>query len=346
MTVTELIITDLLEAVPGKEEEVRKKLLAVTDGERRAGPDFGMTRFDLHRNKAKPSQFLLYETWTTQGGFEEYHRAHRPPELSDFLAEASDLLIEAPEEVSQQWELVSAPAGNHAALAANAFLDALAVSDADAIADMWTEDAVLEFPFAPDGFPESVEGQPAIEEYFRIALAVVTPIAYPGRVITPLADPNACVIEFGSELTVGDDPTVRDNKYITIVRVRGGRIAHFKEHYDSVKRVEGFPSASEVAGDVRPTHAVTVSLRARDEAAEELAALMRDVSERAARDPGCRFYQVLRSHDDPAVFTVFEAWDAEADFNRHLANAWVADVNAKITPLLHGPIVSQSHAQL
>ena len=348
MTHPELIVTDLLTARRGKEDEVRRKLLAVTDGERRVGPDFGMKRFDLHQNRANPSEFLLYEIWTTKQGFDAYHRANRPPELSAFLEEASDLLTEAPEDVSQQWAMISAPADNQAAIVANAFLDALAKSDADAIAELWTDDAVLEFPFAPAGFPQSVEGHAAIDQYFRTALATVTPIAYPGRVVTPLADPSACVIEFGSELTVGDDPTVRENKYITIVRTRGGKIAHFKEHYDSVKRVEGFPSAAAMDGDgaEAPGHAVMVNLRARPDAADTLADLMRDVSVRAAKDPGCRYYRVFRGYDDPAAFTIVEAWDQEADFNAHMAADWVAEINAQIASLVDGDLVSRAHAEL
>ncbi len=348
MTHPELIVTGVLTARPGKEDEARQKLLAATDGERRVGPDFGMRRSDLHQNCANPSQFLLYATWTTEQGFDAYHRAHRPPELSSFLEEANDLFSKAAEDVSQRWAMISAPADNRAAVAANAFLDALANSDADAISELWTDDAVLEFPFAPTGFPPSVEGHAAIDRYFRTALAAVTPIAYPGRVVTPLADPNACVIEFGSQLTVGDDPTVRENNYITIVRTRGGKIAHFKEHYDSVKRVEGFPSAAAIDGDgdEAPGHAVTVNLRARPEAAEALAGLMREVSVRAAKDPGCRYYRVFRAHDDPSAFTIVEAWDREADFNAHMAADWVAEINAKIASLLDGDIASHAHAEL
>ena len=342
MTTPKLVITRVLEALPGKQDEVRRKLDAVTDGMRRVGPDLGMIRADLYRQDASPSRFLLCETWTTQRGFADA----RPPELSALLKEADGLLAETPEIVSHHWHPVSPPAGNRAAVTATAFLDALAVSDADAIAGMWTDDAVLEFPFAPQGFPRSVDGQPAIEKYFRDALAVVTPIAYPDRVVTPLADPDACVIEFGSRLTVGDDPTVQENSYITIVRVRGGKIVHFKEHYDSVKRVAGFPSADEVAGEAAPAHTVTVNLRARADAADTLAQLMREVGHRAEKDAGCRFYRVFRSHADPSAFTVFEAWDAESDFNAHLAADWVAEINAKIAPLLDAGITSQSHSEL
>ena len=226
---------------------------------------------------------------------------------------------------------------NRAATAAVRFLDALALSDADAIGALWTEDAVLEFPFAPDGFPRRVEGRLAIDTYFRTALAAVTPIAYPNRVVTPLADPDACVIEFDSQLTVGDDPTVRENSYITIVHARHGKIAHFKEHYDSVKRVQGFPAAAAMAGDAAATpHTVLVRLSARTGAAKTLAALMTDIATRAAKDRGCRFYRVLRSTDGGHAFTIFEAWDSRADFDAHLAQDWVADANARLQPLLNG----------
>lgn len=341
-----LVITDVLNAVPGKEDEVHQKLLAVTAGERRVGPEFGLTRFDLHRNKANPLQFLLYETWVTKEGFDEYHRAHRPPELTSFLEEASELLTEAPEDVSQQWEMSSAPAENRAAIIATAFLEALAISDADAIAEMWTDDAILEFPFAPEGFPEKVDGGPAIEKYFRDALEVVKPIAYPNQVVTPLADADACVIEFDSQLTVGDDPTVQENSYITIVRVRDGKIVLFKEHYDSLKRVAGFPSEDEVAGEARSAHTVTVNLKARGGSADKLAALMSEVAIRAAKDPGNQYYRVFCAHDDPAAFTIFEAWESEADFNAHMTATWVAEVNAKIADLVDGEIASASYTEL
>ena len=347
MTSPEFTITDIFEALPGKEAEVRQRLLAVVDSARRVGPDFGMIGFDLHRNRANPSQFLLHQRWTTKAGFDEYDRTRRPAERVSFLKEAGGLLTEALEDVSSQWEMISAPSENRAAIAATAFLDALALSDADTIAGLWTEDAVLEFPFAPEGFPHSVEGLAAIDKYFRDALAAVTPIAYPNRAVTPLADPDACVIEFGSQLTVGDDPTVRENSYITIVRVRGGKIAHFKEHYDSVKRVEGFPSASEMSGEAaEPPHTVMVRLRARVGAADELADLMTEIGARAAEDPGCQFYRVFRSSDDDLAFIIFEAWDRKADFDAHLANDWVAGTNKRLRPLVDGEIEAQAYTEL
>ncbi|MEM9160533.1 MAG: antibiotic biosynthesis monooxygenase [Verrucomicrobiota bacterium] len=348
MSKPELTITDLLIALPGKEEEVLQKLLAVTEGERRVGPDFGMTRFDLHRDRSNPSQFLLYENWTTKTGFEEYHRAHRPPELSSFLEEAKDLLTEAPEEVSHQWEMVSSPDENAAAIAAKRFLDALTESDTGAISRMWTDDAVLEFPFAPEGFPTRIESQAAIDPYFRDALSVVNPIDYPNRVITPLTDPNACIIEFGSKLTIGEDPTVHENSYITIVRTREGKIAHFKEHYDSLKRAAGFPSSAEMAQSPasRVPYVVKVSLRAREGESVALAGRMKEIAQRASRDLGCQFYRVFQSRSDACAFSIFEAWNREVDFKTHMAADWVSEANKTIAPYLDGEISSDSLTEL
>ena len=174
----------------------------------------------------------------------------------------------------------------------------------------------------------------------------MTPIAYPNRAVTPLADPNACVIEFDSQLTVGDDPTVQENSYITIVRVRDGKIILFKEHYDSVKRVAGFPSADDIAGDVASAHTVSVSLRAREGAADDLAALMAEVRVRAAKDDGCRFYRVFRDQADPAQFVVFEAWDTEGAFAAHMAADWVAEVNRKIAQISEGKTTALSLVEI
>ena len=333
----ELTITDTLESVPGREEEVLKKLKAVTEGERRVGPSFGMTRFDLHRHKTNPALFLLYENWTTQAGFNEYHKSHRPPELSSFLEEAGELLLQAPEDVSMQWEMISKPEENVAGRIAIDFLDALAVSDADAIAKMWTDDAVLEFPFAPPEFPSKIKGQPDIEQYFRDALGAVNPIAYPNRVVTPFADPLSCLIEFDSQLTVGDDPKIFENSYITIVRVRNGKIAYFKEHYDSVKRREGFPSANEIdSGNSESPHSLSVELKAKRGKEDQLAEKLMTVSKKAIHDNGNQFYRVFRSGVNDANFTIIEAWDRKADFEAHLNKDWVKRVNEELAGLIDG----------
>ena len=339
----ELTITDILEALPGKEEEVLQKLIAVTEGERRVGPGFGMTRFDLHRHKTNQALFLLYENWTTIAGFNEYHQSHRPPELSSFLQGAGDLLAEAPEDVSMQWEMISDPQENIAGNIAQAFLDALAASDTDAIARMWTDDAILEFPFAPPEFPSRVEGQAQIEQYFRDALSAVTPIAYPNQVVTPFADPMACLIEFDSQLTIGDDPQVFENSYITIVHVREGKIAYFKEHYDSVRRREGFPAQNEMnRNSQQGRHMLLVRLQAKTGRADRLAEKLTAVYKQAVKDPGNQFYRVLRSGKTGTEFTIFEAWNRKADFEAHMASEWVNKVNVELGELMDGaPVASE-----
>jgi uncharacterized protein len=48
-----------------------------------------------------------------------------------------------------------------------AALDALLAGDADRFVEMYEDDAVHEFPFAPEGAPERLEGKPAIAEYMK-----------------------------------------------------------------------------------------------------------------------------------------------------------------------------------
>jgi uncharacterized protein len=46
-------------------------------------------------------------------------------------------------------------------------LDALRAGDVDRLMRMYEEDAVHEFPFAPEGAPQRLTGKPAIAEYMK-----------------------------------------------------------------------------------------------------------------------------------------------------------------------------------
>jgi uncharacterized protein len=54
-----------------------------------------------------------------------------------------------------------------------AALDALRAGDVDGFMRMYEEDAVHEFPFAPEGAPRRLEGKSAIAEYMKVLPARV-----------------------------------------------------------------------------------------------------------------------------------------------------------------------------
>lgn len=46
-------------------------------------------------------------------------------------------------------------------------LDLVLAHDMSGFADLWAVDGTMEFPFAPSGYPQRVEGREAVREYVR-----------------------------------------------------------------------------------------------------------------------------------------------------------------------------------
>ncbi|MYL10283.1 MAG: nuclear transport factor 2 family protein [Acidimicrobiia bacterium] len=113
-----------------------------------------------------------------------------------------------------------------------AFLDALMSCDASKVAALLAPDAVLEFPFAPEGAPERVVGRAEIEHYFVKAFEAKTPIAFTDLSFRPLADAHEVFAEFKSEMQANADQRRYRNRYCAILRVGPSGVELFREWYD------------------------------------------------------------------------------------------------------------------
>ena len=75
-------------------------------------------------------------------------------------------------------------------------------------------------------------------------------------------------------------------------------------------------------------HAICITLRALAGREEELFAVSRAVVAPSRAEPGCLFFDVLRSTSDPAELVFYEAYRAREDLDAHLAaehtKAWQA----------------------
>ncbi|MCU1373944.1 MAG: putative PhzA/B-like protein [Actinomycetia bacterium] len=118
--------------------------------------------------------------------------------------------------------------------------DAFGAGDVAALDDLYTEDYVLELPYAkPD--PVRVEGRSAVQAYltgafqvFRFQLAITDHWKLEGT--------DALVAEYTSEGTVLPTGARYANTYVGIWRFRDGRVSRTKEWYDpivSARAVEG-----------------------------------------------------------------------------------------------------------
>ncbi|UGQ10194.1 nuclear transport factor 2 family protein [Yinghuangia sp. ASG 101] len=104
-----------------------------------------------------------------------------------------------------------------------------AVGDVSAQLAEYTDDAVLEFPYAAP--PVRVEGRARISAYLTAALAVFEMRLTVTRV-HECADPDVLIAEYTSEGRVTTTGKPYANTYISVVAFHGGLIAHQREFYN------------------------------------------------------------------------------------------------------------------
>ena len=106
--------------------------------------------------------------------------------------------------------------------------------DADAYADLFAPDGVIESPFAPPGAPSRLEGQEAIREYSRHVMA--SPLRLEDFEVVELyqtQDPEVVIVEMRAKATLTTTGRSLVATSIQILRIREGKIVLFRDFADS-----------------------------------------------------------------------------------------------------------------
>lgn len=102
--------------------------------------------------------------------------------------------------------------------------------------DLWADDGVLEFPFAPPGRRSRYAGKPDILAYMK---AVAVRMA--GRIKTegldyfhmnPMLDPSTFCLEMGIKGRILETDAPYLQKYISIIETRGGKLSLYREYWN------------------------------------------------------------------------------------------------------------------
>ncbi len=98
--------------------------------------------------------------------------------------------------------------------------------------DLWAEDGQMEFPFAPDGWPERLADKEAIAAYMRPYPDHIDLHDFPDLTIHQTTDPETIVVEMRGvgRLVQTDSPF--DMTYIAVVTVREGRFASYRDYWN------------------------------------------------------------------------------------------------------------------
>lgn len=120
------------------------------------------------------------------------------------------------------------------------FLDLMVQEDIPHWMELWHEEAVFEYPFAPDGFPQQVSGKQAIFDNFKDFPNTIKFFEFTDVQMHPTLNPDTLIIEFacrGRAVTTGKP---YNQRYISVVQMADGKIARYRDYWNPLVILEAF----------------------------------------------------------------------------------------------------------
>ncbi|MET8752442.1 nuclear transport factor 2 family protein [Streptomyces sp. NPDC004667] len=113
--------------------------------------------------------------------------------------------------------------------------------------ELWHEDGVLEFPFAPEGWPARLEGKAAVGAYMRHYPDHVDLHDFPEVTIHQVIDPETIVVEMRGVGRLVETDTPYDMRYIAVVTVKDELITSYRDYWNPLAASQ--PGADFVGAD-------------------------------------------------------------------------------------------------
>jgi len=136
------------------------------------------------------------------------------------------------------------------------YVDAMNAWDFDALRALTDENVICELPYAPDGFPDRLDGRESLLEFQRGATTFLeAPNLTKLRVETYDSDPGEIVAEYRSDTVVGPMHTPYRNRYISRFTVRNGKITYLAEFFDPIRLVVAMGGSVSAQHQETPTPA-------------------------------------------------------------------------------------------
>ena len=106
--------------------------------------------------------------------------------------------------------------------------------DAETFPDMFAEDGVLEYPYAPPGLSTPIAGRAAIVANFQRLRKLLRIDGVADVAEIEVSDPNTVVLEFSGRGEGVITNEAYDQRYISVIRMRDGNIVHYKDYWNPI----------------------------------------------------------------------------------------------------------------
>ncbi|MFJ2771046.1 nuclear transport factor 2 family protein [Streptomyces sp. NPDC087300] len=104
--------------------------------------------------------------------------------------------------------------------------------------ELWAEDGVLEFPFAPEGWPRRLDGKAAVADYMRHYPDHIDLHDFPDVRMHQTVEPGTVVVEMRGVGRLVKTGAPFDMTYIAVVTVRDGLISSYRDYWNPLAVLE------------------------------------------------------------------------------------------------------------
>ncbi|MGP4008494.1 nuclear transport factor 2 family protein [Streptomyces sp. 4N124] len=98
--------------------------------------------------------------------------------------------------------------------------------------DLWSDDGVMEFPFAPEGWPRRLEGKAAVADYMRDYPEHIDLHDFPSLKIHETTEPTTVVVEMRGTGRLVKSGAPFDMTYIAVVTVEDGLLTQYRDYWN------------------------------------------------------------------------------------------------------------------
>lgn len=117
---------------------------------------------------------------------------------------------------------------------------------ADNFIAMMADDFVMEFPYARPGMQPRIEGREAVVAYLMTVAGNVSVDSVDNIVVHQTGDPEVVIVEFEAHGRARKVDEPYHQRYISVIRARGGRMIHYKDYWDPLQGLKAQVGAAAV----------------------------------------------------------------------------------------------------
>lgn len=121
----------------------------------------------------------------------------------------------------------------HTERVVDALLDSLRRQDMRAFADHWAPDGVMEFPFAPPGYPE-LRSRDGVWEYVKDYTATLRIDEITEHRRHHTLDPDTVILEFSAKGLAVQQNKPYEMGYVAVITVGPDGVRHYRDYWNSL----------------------------------------------------------------------------------------------------------------